>query len=194
MRIVGGSLSGRRFSGPPGDLTRPTSERVREAIASAIESRGGFEGTRVLDLFAGTGAMAFEALSRGAERAVLVERDPKVARAIGKSAAELGLTARCTVITGDLGQSATRARVERAAAGERFDRVFVDPPYADVAGVPGLLAALAPVVAEDALLAVEHATRHAPPAIEGYDVLSHPRYGDTAVLLLTPSPSSEALA
>lgn len=194
MRIVGGSLSGRRFSGPPGDLTRPTSERVREAIASAIESRGGFEGARVLDLFAGTGAMAFEALSRGAARAVLVERDPKVARAIGKSAAELGLTARCIVITGDLGQPATRARIERAAAGETFDRVFVDPPYADVAEIAGLLGALAPLIAGDALLAVEHATRHAPAAIEGYDVLSHPRYGDTAVLLLTPSPSSEALA
>lgn len=194
MRIVGGSLSGRRFSGPPGDLTRPTSERVREALASAIESRGGFEGARVLDLFAGTGAMAFEALSRGASRAVLVERDAKVARAIGKSAGELGLAQRCVVITADLRQRAALARIERAAGGERFERIFVDPPYAEIDQVPGLLAALGPLIAQDAILAVEHATRHAPPAIEGYDVLSHPRYGDTAVLLLTPSPSSEALA
>ncbi|AKF03817.1 RsmD family RNA methyltransferase [Sandaracinus amylolyticus] len=193
MRIVGGSLSGRRFSGPPGELTRPTSERVREAVASAIASRGGFEGTRVLDLYAGTGAMAFEALSRGAVRAVLVERDAKVARAITKSAGELGLSERCEVITADLRQAQTLVRIERAAAGEAFDRVFVDPPYADIDAVPPLLATLRArgLVAGGALLAVEHATRHAPSALEGYDVLSHPRYGDSAVLLLAPSEGLE---
>ena len=79
MRIVGGSLGGRRFSGPPGDATRPTSERVREAIASALDARGWIEGAVVLDLFAGTGALAFEALSRGADRAFLVERSRPLA-------------------------------------------------------------------------------------------------------------------
>ena len=98
MRIVGGALSGRRFAGPPGEATRPTSERVREAIASAIESRGGFEDTQVLDLYAGSGAMAFEALSlvgsklpqqlakgvRDDDMRVYVERADIIARTVAR--------------------------------------------------------------------------------------------------------------
>jgi 16S rRNA (guanine966-N2)-methyltransferase len=164
---------------------------VREAVASAIESRGGFEGARVLDLYAGTGALAFEALSRGAVRAVLVERDAKVARVIGRSAGELGLSERCEVIAADLHQASVLARIERAAAGACFDRVFVDPPYAEVARVAPLLEALRArgLLDPSAILAVEHASRHAPAGLEAYPVLSHPRYGDTAVLLLAlPAP------
>ena len=133
MRIVGGSLGGRRFSGPPGDGTRPTSERAREAIASALDARGWLEDAVVLDLFAGTGALAFEALSRGAARAFLVEKSRVVARAIEKSARELGLSDRATVIQADLlagrGQSRWLASIEPASL------VFFDPPYAEIAAV-----------------------------------------------------------
>lgn len=188
MRIVGGTLSGRRFAGPPGDATRPTSDRVREAIASAIESRGGFERARVLDLFAGTGAMAFEAISRGAAHAVLVERDAKVARAIARSAAELGVTAQCTIVVADLTSRGALVRIESASRGA-FDRVFADPPYADIDTVPPLLSELRArgLLAPGAILAVEHAKRHAPARPEGFEILSEPRYGDTAVLLMTIS-------
>ncbi|MBP7683736.1 MAG: RsmD family RNA methyltransferase, partial [Deltaproteobacteria bacterium] len=98
MRIVGGTLGGRRFDGPPSDLTRPTSERVREALASALDARDAIRDVRVLDLFAGTGALAFEALSRGATDACLVERDPRVVKAAQQSIAALGLGERCVVV------------------------------------------------------------------------------------------------
>jgi 16S rRNA (guanine966-N2)-methyltransferase len=186
LRIVGGVLSGRRFAGRPGEATRPTSERVREAIASAIESRGGFEGTRALDLYAGTGAMAFEALSRGAVHAVLVERDAKTARAIERAASELGIAERCAVITADLRTPGALGRIEEASEGA-FDRVFVDPPYADIAQVGPLLARLAEraLLAPGCILALEHAKKHPPELQDGLVVVSQREYGDTAVLLVT---------
>lgn len=167
---------------------------MREAIASAIESRGGFAGARVLDLYAGTGAMAFEAISRGAERAVLVERDPKVARAIAASAAELGIGDRCAVVVADLAQRGAIERVARAAGGAPFERVFADPPYASIEDVPPLLVALRAhgLIADDAILAVEHAKRHAPSRPAGFETISEPRYGDTVVLFLTPTPTAAA--
>lgn len=186
MRIVGGALSGRRFAGPTGEGTRPTSERVREAVGSAIESRGGFDGVRVLDLFAGTGAMGFEAVSRGAVRAVLVDRDPKTARAIEKAAAELGISDRCAVIAADLRTPAAIARIESASEGA-FDRVFVDPPYADIAQVEPLIARLGErgLLAPGCILAIEHAKKHAPAHPSGFALLAHKNYGDTSVLLLS---------
>jgi len=93
MRIIGGRLSGRRFGAPSGRGTRPTSDRAREALASALESRGAFKGARVIDLFAGTGAFSFEALSRGASEAVAVDLDPRAIRQLTQSAKELGLGA-----------------------------------------------------------------------------------------------------
>lgn len=186
MRIVGGALSGRRFAGPTGEGTRPTSERVREAVGSAIESRGGFDGVRVLDLFAGTGAMGFEAVSRGAVQAVLVDRDPKTARAIEKAAAELGISDRCAVIAADLRTPAAIARIESASEGA-FDRVFVDPPYADIAQVEPLIARLGErgLLAPGCILAIEHAKKHAPAHPSGFALLAHKNYGDTSVLLLS---------
>jgi 16S rRNA (guanine966-N2)-methyltransferase len=193
VRIVGGELSGRRFGPKIGPATRPTAERVRAAIASAIESRGGFRGCRVLDLFAGTGAMAFEAISRGAVGAVLVESDVRAAREIARSGRELGIDDRCTVITADL---RTHAALERIAGSVLvpFDRVFVDPPYAEAHRIERLLRSLAEwaLVGPHALVAVEHGKRHAPPIPEGYVVLSRPRYGDSAVLLLTFCGTNEA--
>src|SRR5689334_16347957 len=87
VRIVGGRLGGRRIAPPPGNVTRPTSERVREALTSALSARGAIEGARVVDLFAGTGALGFEMLSRGASQVLFVERDARVAEHI-RSAAE----------------------------------------------------------------------------------------------------------
>lgn len=135
----------------------------------------------MLDVFAGTGAYAFEALSRGAERAVLVERDGRTAKAIEASARELGLGSRVTVVVGDANAGATHARLTGP-----FERVFIDPPYAEIAAVEGLISALDArgLLADDALIVVEHASK-APPGIPAtFDKVSSPRYGDTAVMLL----------
>lgn len=159
---------------------------MREAIASAIESRGGFEGRRVLDLFAGTGAMAFEALSRGAERAVLVESNPKIAKGIVRAAETLGLRDRVDVLALDLRLARALEQII-ARKGSGFDRVFVDPPYAEVDLVEPLLSKLLKrqAFSEGAILAIEHAKRHAPSRPSGFAVLSESRYGDTAVTLWT---------
>jgi 16S rRNA (guanine966-N2)-methyltransferase len=185
LRIVGGALSGRRFGGKVGKGTRPTSDRVREAIASVIEARGGFEGCVVLDLFAGTGALAFEALSRGAKRAVLVDRDPHAVKEIAASAAALGLSAQVRTTAIDLSVT-DRAASRIAQLGEGpFDRVFVDPPYDDVGAVPPLLASIgaAGLLAPSALLVLEHGAKTQVELGSPFEVVSRYRYGDTAVLL-----------
>ena len=102
MRIIGGRLSGRRFGALSGRGTRPTSDRVREALASALQARDAFDGACVLDLFAGTGALSFEALSRGASHAVLVDRDSRTVRQITQSAKELGLGEKVHAVRLDL--------------------------------------------------------------------------------------------
>src|SRR5690606_4782556 len=109
-------------------------------IASALEARGRFEGAVVLDLFAGTGALGFEALSRGAARAVLVEKDAALARAIEKGARELGVGAEVSVLALDL-ERPPRTWMARLPD-VRFDLVFLDPPYARIDVVTTLLAAL----------------------------------------------------
>jgi 16S rRNA (guanine966-N2)-methyltransferase len=185
MRIVGGALSGRRFSGPPGDATRPTAERVREAIASALDARGGIDGRVVLDLWAGTGALAFEALSRGALRATCVEKDRRVAKALAASAEELGLEQRVRV----LALAAPSRALDDALSGDTFGLVFADPPYADVAKVVPMLVALSDAgrVADGALVVVEHAHKAPPETSERLPIVATYRYGDTGVTLLRAS-------
>lgn len=182
LRVVGGALSGRRFASKISAATRPTSDRVREAIASAVESRGGFEGRRVLDLFAGTGAMAIEALSRGAARAVLVERDKQALRAIEESLRALALDDRASLLALDLSGAPALVASKIAAAGGPFERVLIDPPYAEVALVPPLLDALAASLAPDALVVLEHPAKVAPELGAHFETLTKKRYGDSAVL------------
>ena len=185
MRIVGGELGGRRFRGPPPGATRPTAERVREAIAAALEARGAIAGEVVLDLFAGTGALAFEALSRGATRAVIVERERRVATAIDRSAAELGLAGRTRVLVLDLARNAERA-AELCARHGPYGLVFLDPPYAELASVPPLLQALLALdaIRPGARVVIEHSSRDPAPEIPGLASLAAYRDGDTAVSML----------
>lgn len=195
MRIIGGALGGRRFRGPPPGATRPTSDRVREAIASALEARDALAGARVLDLYAGTGALAFEALSRGAVRATCVERDRRVAAALEACASELGLGARVELIVAPLGPRLAQpleSRLRRAAGAEGFGLVFVDAPYADIDDVPPLLTRLAElhVLSADALIVLEHATKTPPSALStaapstSFVTEAAYRYGDTTVRFL----------
>jgi 16S rRNA (guanine966-N2)-methyltransferase len=117
VRIVGGSHKGARIYAPKGRDTRPTSDRVREAIFAIL---GSVEGARVLDLFAGSGALGLEALSRGAASAVFVESDPVAVKAIERNLEKLGLEGR--IVRSDVVRDVARTD-------ERYDVVFVDPPY-----------------------------------------------------------------
>ncbi len=189
LRVVGGALSGRRFASKIAAATRPTSDRVREAVASAVESRGGFVGACVLDLFAGTGAMAIEALSRGASRAVLVEKDRQAIRAIEESLASLGLRDRASVLAVDLAGAPASVAMKLAATGVSFDRVLIDPPYAEVALVPPLLDALRGLFAPGALVVLEHPGKATPTLGADFETLTQKRYGDSAVLFARYAPA-----
>jgi len=122
MRIIAGELKGQRLVAPKGWKVRPTSDRVREAVFSALGDR--VEGARVLDLYCGTGALAIEALSRGAERAVLVDQDTRPA--LG-NVQRLGLAERVELVRADVGR--WLGEVSSAPAAGKFDLVFVDAPY-----------------------------------------------------------------
>jgi 16S rRNA (guanine966-N2)-methyltransferase len=183
MRVVAGTFGGRRLRAVPGRDTRPTSDRVREALFSIIGGR--VEGARVLDLFAGTGALAIEALSRGADSAVLVEQAPQAVAVIRANLEDLGVGRRATV---------RRTRVESYLRSRRdapFDLVFLDPPYAiDVGLLAGLLARLIQgALAPGALVALESSWRaEAPPWPAGLLAAEPRRYGDTALHLASYQP------
>jgi 16S rRNA (guanine966-N2)-methyltransferase len=173
-RIVAGEAGGRRLAVPPGDRTRPTSDRAREALFGSLAALLELAGARVLDLFAGSGAVGLEAVSRGAAAALLVDSDARAAATAKDNAAALGLSARVTV---------RRDRVERALAGppDPYDLVFADPPYAlgedELAGVLHRLTEgwLAP----DAVLVVERSSRGPGPRWpEGVQALKQRRYGE----------------
>jgi 16S rRNA (guanine966-N2)-methyltransferase len=175
MRITGGTARGTPLIAPKGVETRPTTDRVREAVFSILYSMDA-DISRVLDLYAGTGALAIEALSRGAEHADLVERAP----------------AACTVIRRNLTRArmSERARVHCLDVPRAIDRmvgpfslVFLDPPYAD-ATIGRVLECLAAssIVAEGGTIVLEHAQGRTPPAsIGGLALDSDRRYGDTGV-------------
>jgi 16S rRNA (guanine(966)-N(2))-methyltransferase RsmD len=155
MRIIAGSRKGHTIYAPKGSSTRPTGDRVREAAFNLI---GPVDGATVLDLFAGSGAMGLEALSRGAERAVFVESDPEAARMIERNLDKLRLTG-ATVVR----QDARTALAAEAAAGRTYDLVLADAPYEDWPEVERSLAPyLADVLAPDGLLVVETAARVEP--------------------------------
>ena len=126
MRIISGQWRGRPLVAPKGELTRPTADRTRETLFSMLVSRlGSFEGLRVADLYAGSGALAFEAISRGAAHAVLVENDRAALDAIKANAAKLGATASIEL------RAMSAARLPRQLP---FDLIFADPPYAKGSG------------------------------------------------------------
>ena len=176
-RIIGGAARGRRLAVPPGG-TRPTSDRAREALFSALESaRGGLAGAVVLDLYAGSGAVGLEALSRGAAHATLVERDARVVAVLRDNAAAVGLPGAEVVA------EAVEHRLRQGAA-RRYDLVFVDPPYAEPSErVIEALAALREHgwLAAGALVVVERSAREPwlwPP---GYTPDRDRRYGEAAL-------------
>jgi 16S rRNA (guanine966-N2)-methyltransferase len=177
VRVVAGELRGRRIQGPPDDRARPTSDRVREAVFNALTSRGAVAGARVLDLFAGTGALGIEALSRGAAHATFVEHDRTMVQVLRANLAALGLGERSTVVA----RSAHRALDELGA--QQFDLALLDPPYAfdGWAELLGRLPAPMAVVESDRDTIV----------VPGWDVVRQKRHGGTLVAIVeraVPAP------
>ena len=124
-RIIAGELGGRRFSSPPSDRTRPTSDRVRESVFARLEAWDAVRGLAVIDLYAGTGALGFEALSRGAASLVSIEAHARTARSIESAAHALGLDGRTRVLHLSISASSTKRSLWETPA----DLVFADPPY-----------------------------------------------------------------
>ena len=170
MRIIAGEARGRRIEAPEGRNTRPTLDRVRENLFNMLQ--GETDGSRVLDLFAGSGALSFEALSRGAEYACLADHDRKASAIQKKNAETLGYQNRTKIITADW----HKALKETESDGERFDIVFLDPPYAmlDLAGV---FSGLVPVLGEDALIILEHEAGKKTETGPGYECIKQRNWG-----------------
>lgn len=184
LRVVGGEHSGRRLRGPAGPGTRPTADRVREAIFALLGDL--VPGARVLDLYAGTGALAIEALSRGARHADLVEVGPRACVIIRHNLALASVADRARVL---------RLSVERAlpVLVGPYDLVLADPPYAE-ADVPGLLGRLDSegLVAPEGRIVVEHSSRLvAPDKAAGFGLWKRRRYGDATVSIYRPAPETQ---
>src|SRR3954465_9836271 len=169
MRIVAGQWRGRRLATPPGRETRPTSDRGREALFSIL---GPLDGERVLDLYAGSGALGLEALSRGARRAPFVDRAAPALRALGANIDALGAEAR--VIGGDVAGFLRSAREQ----GAEYDLVFLDPPYRAASAV-GRELSLRHVCASGARVVAE-SDRRAPLELD-LPLTDERRYGDTLI-------------
>ena len=178
VRIVGGSLSGRVLRAPAGAATRPTSEKVREAIFNILGNiLGSIEGDHVLDLFAGSGALGIEALSRGAAHATFIDAAKPAIAAIRGNLRELGLEGRATVVPSDAVASAARHQPNAP-----WRLVFVDPPYRSDLATRAVLALPGEALAPGAVVVIEHDRHNAPPDALGSLVRTDQRrYGDTLI-------------
>ena len=177
VRIVDGARRSRRLRVPGGATVRPTGEMVREAI---FDSLGPITGLAALDLFAGTGAMGLEALSRGAERCVFVEHDRRVAEILRQNIADLEYQAQSRVIVADY-----RAAVQNlSGAGERFDLLFIDPPYKLLTEKEVTLHPLVATIMQDGGVVVLESDKGSHPTLGAVPVFDRV-YGDTRVTMVT---------
>ncbi len=177
MRVIGGTAKGRRVKSFKGQYLRPTADRVKEALFNILPHD--LSGWKVLDLFAGTGNLTFEALSRGAEQACLVDVSREAAKMIRKNIEALGFSRSARV----LGIPVLRAFHVLAGRGDKFDLILADPPY-DKGWVERVLRSLAQeeLLEEDGILVVEHSTREGVKEIYGSMVLQDQRrYGGTCL-------------
>jgi len=179
-KITGGSLNSRKLKSPKGINVRPTPGRVKESLFSILMPR--LDGANVLDLFAGTGAIGFEAVSRGAKAVVCVEAHRETAHAIGEAADELGVGKKLTVVAAPVDRALYRLE-------GKFDIVFADPPYA--ADLPLKMFELLrerKLLTDEAIVIFEHSARTILPEIPGYRSTREEVYGDVALAFFTPLP------
>ncbi len=181
MRIIAGQWRGRALAAPPGDSTRPTADRVREALFSMLTSRlGSFEGLRVLDGFAGTGALGLEALSRGAAHCTFIESDGAAARVLAANVATLGAGSQARVVS---------MRVEQVGRAEApADLVLLDPPYALGLAVPALERLAKQGWLGPATLVSVETGKAEPLVVEGFERLVDRVHGKARLHLLRPGP------
>lgn len=187
MRVIAGRFGGRRLRVPAAGV-RPTSDRVREALFASL---GKLEGARVLDLFAGSGALGIEALSRGAALAVFAERSAPAAATLRDNLASLEAEALGRVLRGE----AVAVLRRLAGAGERFDLVFLDPPWSDPEEPARTLRALSTsgILAAGAVVVVETGRGQELPALGGLRVVDERRYGDTVLRRLVATAAAGAV-
>jgi 16S rRNA (guanine966-N2)-methyltransferase len=171
MRVVAGMYGGRRLAAPAGSSTRPTSDRVREALFSVLG--GSVQGARVLDLYAGSGALGIEALSRGAASVVFVDRSPRAVAAIRANLEALGIDA-------EVRRLEARAALRASARGDAYDLVFLDPPYRHAAELGRELSEALPAVLAPGARVVSESDRRDPLEL-ALPLVDERRYGDTVI-------------
>lgn len=180
MRIISGSAKGRKLVAPKDARVRPTADRIKEAIFNILTSRiSGFDGLRVLDIFAGTGNLGIEALSRGATQAVFVDNHRESAAVIRKNLESLGFADRSLIVVQNV--SVALKTLERK--GEQFDLAFLDPPYGQGLVEKTLeLLSSSPLLAPDAVIVAELGSREElSSSIGSLEEFDRRRYGDTTV-------------
>jgi len=182
MRIIAGVSKGRKLATPKSQSVRPTSDRVKESIFNILGEE--VEGKLVLDLFAGTGNLGIEALSRGAKKAIFVEKGRQALRLIQRNIVQIGLEGRVEIIPRD----ANRAIGILKGKGEVFDLILMDPPY-EKGLIKRTLTKLNshPIYHTGSILVIEHDRREPMPDIlEGWNLVRERRLGDTVISFLTP--------
>ncbi len=186
MRVIGGVARGRRLEAPAGQAVRPTSARLRESAFGILEHRGAIARARVLDLWAGTGALGIEALSRGARELVAVEASREVAACLERNLEHCGFRTRAMVLEQPVAKALLRLR-----SGEQFDLVLADPPWALEDEVAAALTALVEqgLLASGGLVALEHPASRELPEIAGLACALDRRQGRGAFGLLAPTNS-----
>ena len=173
MRIIAGTNKGRTLKAPNWDGLRPTSDKLRETLFNILAPR--VEGARVLDLFAGTGAVALEALSRGAAAATCLDNDRRAAKLIEENAALCGERNRCAIIRDDVARA-----LQRAVPGGPFDIIVLDPPY-DYAALEAAVRDAGGQRTADGIIVLEHASRVSPPSPPGLTRTRTVKSGDSAL-------------
>ena len=184
LRVISGTAGGRRLSAPRDDSIRPTTGRVKEAIFSALTARERVLNSTVLDLYAGTGALAIEALSRSAARAVLVENDRAALEMLRRNLSVAGTATAASVVAGDAAAFVAGA----PPADAPFDLVFCDPPYDfESAALDKVLAPFATRewTSEEAIVVVERPVGVASPNVDGLPITWERKFGDTLVFFLS---------
>ncbi len=179
MRIIAGEFKGRRLKAPTWDGLRPTSDKLRETLFNILAPR--IAGAVVLDVFAGTGAVGLESLSRGAARAVFIEHDRRAADLIAANAALCGVANRCAII-----RDRAEVALIRPCHDGPFDVIVLDPPY-DFEPLGEVLSAAVGHLAPGGVLILEHASRRAAPAVTGARHTRTVRSGDSALTLIEHS-------
>jgi 16S rRNA (guanine(966)-N(2))-methyltransferase RsmD len=180
MRVITGTARGKRLKTLEGDATRPTSERIKGAIFSSIQFE--IEGRRVLDLFAGSGQMGIEALSRGAESAFFVDSSREAMEIVKANVTDCGFAAKSKYLVQDY-----RNYIRKASGREGFDLVFIDPPYADASALDALSRlARAGLLAEGAIVCIEAGEPFSgeEEELSGFEVLKNTSYGKKSSVLI----------